>query len=170
MLTPMKNELQKRGDQNQALSRRDDFVSPFSLIDRFFDDSWDPFNMMSPSFFRNRGLGNVSTLFPKVDVEETDNEIRVTANVPGIDPNSINVEVGDDYLSLSGKIDKETKDEKRGKVYRYEREYGEFRREFALPARVNKDGIVAKSKNGVLTITLPKSEEELKKRVKIDVE
>ena len=165
----MKTEIQKIDDQNQVLSRRDDFVSPFSLIDRLFDDSWDPFNMMTPSLFRNRGLGNVSTLFPKVDVEEMDNEIRVTANVPGVDPNNINVEVGDDYLSLSGKIMKE-KDEKRGKIYRYEREYGEFRREFALPARVNKDGIVAKSKNGVLTITLPKSEEELKKRVKIEVE
>lgn len=167
----MKNEIQKRDDQSQALSRRDDFVSPFSLIDRFFDDSWDPFNMMAPSLFRSRGLGNVSTIFPKVDVEELDDEIRVTANVPGIDPNSINVEVGDDYLSLSGKIEKENKEEdKKGKVYRYEREYGEFRREFALPARVKKDSIVAKSKNGVLTITLPKSEEEMKKRVKIEVE
>jgi HSP20 family protein len=167
----MKTEIQKRDNQNQALSRRDDFASPFSLIDRFFDDSvWDPFNMMTPSLFRSRGLGNVSTAFPKVDVEETDNEIRVTANVPGIDPKDINVEVGDDYLSLSGKIEKENKDEKNGKVYRYEREYGEFRREFSLPARVNKDSIVAKSKNGVLTITLPKSEEEMKKRVKIDVE
>jgi len=166
----MKTEIQKRDNQSQALSSRDDFMSPFSIIDRFFDDSWNPFNMMTPSLFRNRGLGNVSTMFPKVDVEETDNEIRVTANVPGIDPLNINVEVGDDYLSLSGKIEKETKDEKKGKVYRYEREYGEFRREFALPARVKKDAIIAKSKNGVLTITLPKSEEEMKKRVKIEVE
>jgi len=109
-------------------------------------------------------------MFPRVDVEETDNEIKVMANVPGIDPRDIDVEVGDDYISLSGKIDKEDKEEKKGKVYRYEREYGEFRREFALPARVNKDSIVAKSKNGVLTITLPKSEEEIKKRVKIEVE
>jgi HSP20 family protein len=166
----MKTEIQKRDNQNQALSRRDDFVSPFSLIDRFFDDSFDPFNMLTPSLFRHRGLGNVSTLFPKVDVEETDNEIKVTANVPGIDPNNINVEVGDDYLSISGTIEKEATDGKKGKVYRYEREYGEFRREFSLPARVNKEGIVAKAKHGVLTITLPKSEEELKKRVKVEVE
>ncbi len=156
---------------NNSLQRRNEFSSPFSLIDRFFDDALDPFSMMAPSLFRNRGLGNVSTLFPKVDVEETENEIKVTANIPGIDAEKINVEVGDDYLSLSGKIEKEQKSEdKRGKVYRYEREFGEFRREFALPARVNKDGIVAKSKNGVLSITLPKSEEEKKKKVKIEVE
>ena len=156
---------------NNSLQRPNEFSSPFSLIDRFFDDALDPFSMMAPSLFRNRGLGNVSTLFPKVDVEETENEIKVTANIPGIDAEKINVEVGDDYLSLSGKIEKEQKSEdKRGKVYRYEREFGEFRREFALPARVNKDGIVAKSKNGVLSITLPKSEEEKKKKVKIEVE
>lgn len=156
---------------NNALQERDEFVSPISLIDRFFDDALDPFSVMSPSLFRNRGLSNVSTLFPKVDVEETEDEIRVTANIPGIDANNINVEVGGDYLSLSGKIEKEDKSEdKHGKVYRYEREFGEFRREFALPARVNKDNIIAKSKNGVLSITLPKSEEEIKKKVRIEVE
>jgi len=164
------NTVIKKADNN-SLQRRDEALGPFSLIDRFFDDALDPFSMMSPSLFRNRGLGNVNTLFPKVDVEETENEMRVTANIPGIDAENINVEVGDDYLSLSGKIEKEDKSEdKQGKVYRYEREFGEFRREFALPARVNKGGIVAKSKNGVLSITLPKSEEEKKKRVKIEVE
>jgi HSP20 family protein len=166
----MNTEIQKKDSQTQALSHRDDFMSPFSLIDRFFDTAFDPFNIMTPSLFRNRGLGNVSTLFPKVDVEETDHEIKVTANVPGIDPENINVEVGDDYLSLSGRIEKEATDEKKGKIYRYEREYGEFRREFSLPARVDKDKIVAKAKNGVLTITLPKSEEEIKKRIKVDTE
>lgn len=108
--------------------------------------------------------------FPKVDVIETDDAIKVVANVPGIDPEKIDIEVGEDYLSLSGRIDKESRDEKGGKVYRYEREYGEFRREFSLPARVNKDGIVAKAKNGVLSITLPKSEHERKTKVRVEVE
>jgi HSP20 family protein len=159
----------KKDNQSQAVAPYD-ARSPFSLIDRFFDDSWDPFNMMMPSLFRNRGLTSVSSIFPKVDVSETDNEIKVVANVPGIDPDKLNIEVGDDYLSLSGKIEKEDKDERDGKVYRYEREYGEFRREFALPARVKADSITAKSKNGVLTITLPKSEEEKKHKVKVEVE
>lgn len=161
----------KREDQSQSVTPYEARVSPFSLIDRFFDDSWDPFNMMMPSLFRNRNLASVSSIFPKVDVSETDDEIKVVANVPGIDPDKLNIEVGDDYLSLSGKIDKEVKDEdKKGKVYRYEREYGEFRREFALPARVKADQISAKAKNGVLTITLPKSEEEQKHKVKVEIE
>jgi HSP20 family protein len=159
----------KRENQSQAVTPYE--TRPFSLIDRFFDDSlFDPFNVMTPSLLGNRRLANVSAIFPKVDVTETDNEIKVVANVPGIDPEQLNIEVGDDYLSLSGKIEKETKDESKGKAYRYEREFGEFRREFSLPARVNKDGIVAKTRNGVLTITLPKSEEEKRQRVKVEIE
>jgi HSP20 family protein len=161
----------KQNDQSRELSTREAQLSPLSLLDRFFDDSFDPFGLMSPSLFGTRRLGSVSNTFPKVDVSETENEIRVVANVPGIDPEKIDIEVGEDYLSISGRIDKEIKDEgKNGKVYRYEREYGEFRRDFSLPARVNKEGIVAKSKNGVLSITLPKSEEERKAKVKVEVE
>lgn len=163
----------KRDDQSRSITPSEPRVmSPFSLIDRFFDDSFfDPFNVLTPSLFGSRRLGSVNSAFPKVDVSETDNEIKVVANVPGIDPEKVDIEVGDDYLSISGKIEKEQEEkDKKGKVYRYEREYGEFRREFSLPARVNKDGIVAKARNGVLTITLPKSEEEKKQRVKIEVE
>lgn len=166
----MVNITKKNNTQSREMQTYEPQVSPFSLINRFFDDAWDPFNMLTPSLFRNRALSSVSTIFPKVDVSETDNEIKVVANVPGIDPEKIDIEVGDDYLSLSGKIEKENKDEKDGKVYRYEREYGEFRREFNLPARVNKDGIVAKAKNGVLSITLPKSEDERKTKVRVEVE
>jgi HSP20 family protein len=146
-------------------------TSPSSLIDRFFDDNFfEPFGSLAPSLLRGR-ITNVNSVFPKVDVSETDEEIRVVANVPGIDPDKIDIDVGDDYLSISGKIEREEKEEpSAGKLYRYEREYGEFRREFSLPARVDKDGIVAKAKNGVLTITLPKSEDERKTKVKVEVE
>jgi HSP20 family protein len=145
--------------------------SPFSLIDRFFDDSFfDPFNALSPSLLGNRRLIAGGT-FPKVDVTETDEAIKVVANIPGIDPQKVDIEVGEDYLSLSGQIEREQEDtDKKGKAYRYEREYGAFRREFTLPARVNKDGIIAKAKNGVLSITLPKSEDERKTHVKVAVE
>lgn len=165
----MVNIAKKEDKQVQPYDSRS---SPFSLIDRFFDDNfWDPFNTAMPSLLGSRRLGSALSSFPKVDVSETDNEIKVVANIPGIDPEKVDIEVGDDYLSLSGRIEKEAKDaDKTGKVYRYEREYGEFRREFLLPARVNKDGIVAKAKNGVLTLTLPKMEDERKTKVKVAVE
>jgi HSP20 family protein len=170
------NITKKENRQPQGVARYQASPSPFSLIDRFFDDSiFDPFNMMTPSLFRTPSMASISNSFPKVDVKvdvlETDKEIRVIANVPGVDKDKIDIEVGDDYLSLSGKIEKENKEEdKQGKVYRYEREFGEFRREFSLPARVNREGIVAKMKNGVLNIILPKMEDEKKAKIKIDTE
>ena len=168
----MTTNIIKKENQSHEVTPYEPQISPFSLINRFFDDEFlDPFNMLSPSLFGNRRLGSVSSAFPKVDVSETADEIKVVANIPGIDPDQLNIEVGDDYLSLSGKIEKEVKDEdKKGKVYRYEREFGEFRREFALPARVKADSISAKAKNGVLTITLPKSEEEKTHKVKVEIE
>lgn len=159
-------------DEAQARPAMGSRPSPFSLIDRFFDDTlWEPFAPLAPSLMGSRSLGGMSAQFPRVDVSETDKEINVVANIPGVDPNKVDVEVGDDYLSLSGRFDKESEDkDRKGRVYRYEREYGEFRREFSLPARVNKDGIVAKAKNGVLTLTLPKLEAERKTKVKVETE
>lgn len=164
-----KNNLQNNDKNNETQLST---LSPFSLInqfDRFFDEAMrDPFNL--PSLFNTRRL-TTGVNFPKVDVSESEKEIKVVANIPGIDADKVDIEVGNDYLSLSGRIEKENKEEdKDARVYRYEREYGEFRREFSLPARVNKEGIVAKAKNGVLTITLPKSEEEKKNKIRVEVE
>lgn len=169
LYTPMVNVTRKDAE-SRDIKQYEPRLSPFSLIDRFFDDPlFDSWNTLMPGLLRNRSLSNTNTSFPKVDVSETDTEIKVVANIPGIDPQKIEVEVSDDYLSLAGKIEKEHKEE-RGKIYRYEREYGEFRRAFALPARVNKDRIVAKAKNGVLTITLPKSEDERKTKVRVETD
>lgn len=136
-------------------------------MNRLFDESfWDPFD----NFFPGRTLASVSrTVFPKVDISETDNEVKIVADIPGIDPDKIEIEASEDTLSLSGKIEKES-EEKEKKFYRFERQYGEFRREFALPAKVKTDAIEAKSKNGVLTIILPKAETEKKKKVKVETE
>jgi HSP20 family protein len=161
--------IQKRDDDRSEERGLAPFM-PSSIFDRFFDDSFfDPFTM--PSLLGTRRLGSFRAAFPKVDVSETDTEIQVVANIPGVDPDKIDVEVGDDYHSLSGNVEKESKEEdKKGKVYRYEREYGEFRREFTLPSRVDKDKIVAKAKNGVLTLTLPKVSEEKRKTIKVEKE
>lgn len=132
-------------------------------MDRMMSESvWDPFDMFSRM---PHGIAS----FPKVDISESDKEVKVVANIPGIDPDEVELEVSDDSLSLSGKVKKE--EEERGKkFYRYEREYGEFRREFSLPAYVDPNRVNAKVKNGVLTITLPKSEEAKRKKIKVDQE
>ncbi|MBI2623717.1 MAG: Hsp20/alpha crystallin family protein [Candidatus Liptonbacteria bacterium] len=135
-------------------------------IRRFCDEGlWDSFERM-PNF-------SFSPLrapaFPKVDIAETEDEVKITANIPGVAPEKVEIEVNEDIISLSGTVEKE-QEEKEGKVYRYEREYGEFHRMFTLPARVQSDKVAAKAKNGVLTITLPKAEAEKKKKVKVETE
>ncbi len=133
---------------------------------RFFGEGlWNPFEDM-PNF----ALSPLrAPAFPKVDITETDEEVKITANIPGVAPEKVEIEVNEDIISLSGTVEKE-QEEKEGKVYRYEREYGEFRRMFTLPARVKSDKVSAKAKNGVLIITLPKAEAEKKKKVMVETE
>lgn len=154
------------------------FVSPMrEMMDRFLSDDFIP---RSPFEFPGDMVRGVK--FPKVDISENEKEIVVTANIPGLSSENIQIDVDDDSISLSGSIEKEKKEEpssaegsggakKEGETfYRYEREYGEFRREFALPTRVNKDAVSAVTKNGVLTVTLPKVEADTKKRVSVKEE
>lgn len=143
------------------------FISPIrEMMDRFFDED---FLSRSPLALESEMVRGVK--FPKVDISETEKEIVVKANVPGMGSENIQIDVDDDSISISGSIEKEKKEGKEGETfYRYEREYGEFRREFALPARVNKDAVNAVTKNGVLTVTLPKTESDAKKRVSVKEE
>ena len=137
-------------------------------MNRMFEESfWDPFEMIERIPALGRGTGQLA--FPRVDMSEDENEVKVVANVPGVDTEKIEIEVEPETLILSGKMEKEMKEEdKEKKFYRYEREYGEFRREFALPARVKPDAVTAKARDGVLEITLPKAEVEKKAKVRID--
>lgn len=139
---------------------------PLSLRDamgRLFDESfWDPFedNGLMP---RSRK----ELAFPKVNVYETDDEVRVTANIPGIDPENVDIEVDEDTLTLSGVIEDE-KEQKDERCYSLEREYGEFYRDIFLPARVDPEKVSAESKDGVITVKMPKIEDK-SGRKKIDV-
>ncbi len=140
--------------------------SPLSLreaMGKIFDESfWDPFD--DRGLFSNEGSMNT---FPKINVSEGEKEIKVVANIPGVDPEKINIEVDEDSLILSGQIEEE-KESKGEKHYRFEREFGEFYRDILLPAKVNPDNVLAQAKNGVITINLPKSvDKESRKKIEI---
>ncbi len=140
----------------------------FSLRDamnHLFDESvWAPFNRSIVNNFSRDIVG-----FPKVDITETEKEIIVTANVPGVSPEDISVEVSDGILSISGQINKEHKEESKDKkYYRFERESGSFSRSFSLPTKVDEKNIEAETKNGVLLVKLPKIKEE-KKKIQVKV-
>jgi len=106
---------------------------------------------------------------PAIDVSETESEIQITAEVPGIDPKDISIKVQDDTLIISGEKKKE-KEEKGRRYHRVERCYGKFERAIRLPAEVEADKAKANYKNGVLTITIPKSEKVKPKEIKVEIE
>ncbi len=146
----------------------DHWISPWrDIMERFFDENWlEPFERWPGQIVRR-----VAPAFPKVDVSETDKEVKVIADIPGVSPQDIEINVEDDRLTLSGKVERKKEEgERGGRYYRYEREFGQFRREVGLPVKVVSDKASAKSKNGVLTIVLPKAEGEKRKKIKIEEE
>ncbi len=105
---------------------------------------------------------------PAVDIYETDHDLVLKAELPGVDPKNLEVRVEDGTLYLKGerKQESEVKEEK---YHRVERSYGAFTRTFTLPSTVSTEGIKADYKDGVLTLTMAKREEAKPKAIKINV-
>jgi HSP20 family protein len=106
---------------------------------------------------------------PPVDIYETDDKLVLKAELPGINPNDVEVRVEDNTLYLKGerKFEKEVKEEN---LHRVERSYGSFSRTFALPGSIDADKVQAEYKDGVLTLTMPKREEAKPKTIKINIQ
>lgn len=116
------------------------------------------------SAFRS-GLG---TSMPAIDVVENDKNYLITAELPGMDEADIDLSVSDDMLTIKAEK-KEERDETKDNVRVSERRYGAYQRSFSLPPNVLANKISAKSKNGVLEITLPKSEVKKPDARKIEI-
>jgi len=105
---------------------------------------------------------------PPVDLYETDQDIVLTAELPGIDPKDVEATVHDGTLYLKG--ERKYESEFREENYRHvERSYGSFGRTFPLPAAVDAEKVRADFKDGVLTLTMPKREETKPKKIKISI-
>lgn len=124
------------------------------IFDRFFSER--PFRL----FDEDGGWA------PSVDVSETGKEIRVKAELPGVDPKDINVSLHDGLLTIRGERKHEHED-KEENFHRIERSYGAFARSFRLPAEVDADKVKADYKDGVLKIRLPKTKEESVKKIEV---
>jgi len=105
---------------------------------------------------------------PPVDIYETENDIVVKAELPGVDPKDLNVHVEDNTLYLKGERNYE-KDVKEQNYHRIERSYGSFARSFSLPSSIDASTVKAEFKDGLLTVTMPKREEAKPKTVKVEV-
>lgn len=149
-------------------ARRDVFASPLSElhreVDRLFDEFMGGFRpWRSRVGFWGDGEGE---LVPRVDVSESDKEVVVTADLPGIDEKDIDVTLSNGVLTIKGerKAEKEEKDEKKS-YHRVERSYGLYSRSIALPGEVDENKVKADFAKGVLTIRMPKTD-RAKSRVK----
>ena len=103
---------------------------------------------------------------PAVDVKESDNAFTIIADIPGVDPKDIEVHMENGMLTIKGEREAEKKEEKEG-YKRIERSYGSFYRRFTMPDTANADKIAAKSKNGVLEITIPKHEKVQPRKISV---
>ena len=113
--------------------------------------------------------GRRSGWVPAMDVVETPEAVLVSAEIPGIDPSTIDVSVSGDYLELRGEKPDEQLPEKTS-WYRFERTVGSFRRTLYLPMPVDADGIEAHERHGLLTIKLPKRPEVLPRKISIQAQ
>jgi HSP20 family protein len=140
------------GGREVAIHRGAD-VSPFFTLhremNRMFDDVFRGFDLAP--FGSPRGLSGLG--WPQIDIDETDKEVRITAELPGLDEKDVSLEIANGVLSISGEKKSESEDKARRFSERY---YGRFERRIPLED-VDEDKVSAAFKNGVLTITVPKS-------------
>jgi len=145
-------------------------LSPFEEMDRVFDNffsrGWlQPFRMDWPSYRKLEIPFEGKT--PTVDMIDRDNDIVIKAELPGVDKKDIDVTVTSNTVTIKGTISKEEKEEK-DNYYRREISRGSYARTLSLPVDVDEDNAKASIKDGVLELTLPKSEKAKKRTIKVE--
>jgi HSP20 family protein len=126
-------------------------IPEFNVLGRFFDELEFP-----------RVFGSDGDVVPAFDVAETEKAYTITGEIPGIEAKDLDVTYANGMLRIAGEKRRE-KEEKDERFYRIEREYGSFHRDFCLPENVMEEKVEAMYKDGILKITIPKTEIETKK-------
>jgi HSP20 family protein len=163
----IKNLLPSIWNRETAPSGREEdrFLSPLQQeMNRIFDDffrGWDA----TPARFSE---GRFGFFQPSIDVKQSEKEIVIKAELPGLDEKDVEVLLTDGALTIRGEK-REEKEEKGETYYHMERTYGSFKREIPLPAGVDQKKVQAQFKNGVLSVTLQKTEEAKAKSKKIPI-
>ncbi len=141
---------------------------PWDLLKQMRKDMDELFSTQFPSIQNNLEGYSSSSWVPAVDVREEDDKYVIHADVPGVDPKDIDVNIDNGVLTIKGEKKHEASDS--GKNYkRIERSYGTFFRQFTLPDTADVENIKAKSANGVLELTIPKTTKSASTK-KIEVE
>jgi HSP20 family protein len=136
-----------------------DFSVLQNQMNRLFED------VMGTLPGESNGRGNTNWV-PLADIYEDDNDLIVRAELPGVDPKMVDVRVENNVLTIRGERPFEQKVEQEN-YHRLERSYGTFSRAFTLPATIDANKIRAEYRDGILNLTLPKSEKAKPKRIQI---
>jgi HSP20 family protein len=151
------------GNAPALYGSRDPFMALRREMNRMFDDVFRGFDAPMPSLER---FSAMSGDWPSVEVSDREKEIRVTAEVPGMDEKDIEVLLDDGALTLRGEKRSETEDEKHQFSERF---YGRFERRIPIGYEIEEDKIAAEFKNGVLSVTLPKTKKAQTKAKRIAI-
>ena len=157
--------------RNMPMSRWGEETDPFLQMrremNRLFDDAFGGFGLPSILGPTLRQMPAA----PKIDVSETDNDVQITAEMPGIDQNNVEVLLEDDRLIIRGeKKEEREEDDKERNYHVRERVQGAFSRTLPLPFAPDPTQVKAEFKNGVMTITIPKPQEVKQKQHRIEVQ
>ncbi|MBX3075576.1 Hsp20/alpha crystallin family protein [Candidatus Obscuribacterales bacterium] len=161
----MKSMLPTKEETKKTPARRE-LLAPFASLqhemNKLFDELRGGWNI-HPSVFEQLG-----DFHAKVDMKDNDKDIVVSAELPGVEMKDINISLNGETLVLKGEK-KVEKEEKEKGYYRMERSYGSFYRAIPLPCEVEQNAVDAIYKDGVLTVTLPKSKDSIKNEKQINI-
>lgn len=137
--------------------------SPWEELDKMQERVNRVFGLTTPTFFTEEGL----SWQPAVNLKEEDGEYLLTAELPGLDLDDIEVDVDRDTLTLKGEKKSVYEEKKEGRWHLYERTYGTFERSFTLPRAVEAEQVKAEFENGILSVHLPKRKEAMGRKIEI---
>jgi HSP20 family protein len=129
-------------------------------MDRLFDRMWDDFGMPLST--------KVEREIPSIDLSETEDSLIIKAEVPGINPEDMEISITDNILTIKGEMTQEDIEEK-GDYHRMERRYGYFSRTLELPCKIVVEDVRATYKKGVLSIIMPKCEQPSTREIRVNV-
>ncbi|MBU0640174.1 MAG: Hsp20/alpha crystallin family protein [Planctomycetes bacterium] len=150
-----REELSGRAEPENALAHFRNEMD--TLFDRFFRNPWGRAEFDLP-------LGGLTA--PSMDLADTDNEVTVTLELPGVQPDDVDIRISGGLLTISG--EKREEKEKENKDYHFtERRFGSFRRSVELPSTVDPEKVEATFKNGVLAVAIAKRPDAKPKRIEV---
>ena len=146
-----------------AISRYREPASLFGLqrLNRILDEAF------AGLPFQEQGNVITSTWFAPTDVSEDQNALRITMELPGVDPSDVRLSLESNILTIRGEKKQQTEDNDE-RVHRFERTYGMFERTFALPNTVDPEKIEARYENGVLLVSIPKAERAKPREIRVN--